>query len=236
MPRDTLSVLPEKIADSPYSVYSTGGRPRLGYKTLAGAVDAIAARVRAATGPTYTYLYTLAVDEAAHHYGVTRPEVRAAVLDFDKELRRLCGLIGGLARTVVSADHGFLDVPQERRHQFTAAHELTATLRFPPSGDARVLNFHVDPADDEQFRRSFHRRFGNHFLLLSTDEAQCLHLFGPGPLSAETKARLGDYLAISKGVDIVEYRPRYGQGKLVTLPSHHSGLSRDEMRIPLLII
>jgi hypothetical protein len=236
MQRETLCVLPEKISESAYSTYFAGGTPRAGYKTLAAAVDVIAGRVRTATHPTYTYFYTHDLDAVAHQYGVDRPEVQAALLDLDRELQRLALLIGDRARIVISADHGFLDAPREARRQITAAHELARMLRCPPSGDARVLYFHVEPGQEERFREGFVKRLGSVFLLLSAAEAQCLQLFGPGPLSSVTRERIGDFLAVSLGREIIEYRPRHGSGLLTSLASHHSGLSPAEMRIPLILV
>lgn len=233
---DTLCLFPEAISDNVYSRYFSGGAMRRGYKTLHQAINMIIERVRAATVPTYTYLYMRQVDDTAHKYGMERPELRFTLLNFDRELRRLAAALSGQARIVVSADHGFLDAPRTAKHQINASHSLAATLRCPPSGDARVLYFHLRDSAAEQFREGFTKRFGDRFVLISPADAERLELFGPGPVPPETKGRLGDYIAISTGVDVMEYRPVSGVGRVMALASHHSGLSPAEMRIPLVVV
>jgi hypothetical protein len=233
--RDTLSLLPEKIAGSVYSAYFSGGSARGGYKTLRGAVDVILARVRAAQGPTFTHLYWDRVDEVAHRYGAGRPEVLTAIVELDREVRRLSDGLGGRGRIVLTADHGFLDTRDGARHWIRPSDALMDSLRYNPSGDARVLYLHVRDGAEARVRESFRRRFGSRFLLIATDEAEELELFGPGALSPQTKSRVGDLMAVSMGPDVIMYRPSGNTGKALLKVSHHSGLTPAEMRIPLVV-
>ena len=79
-------------------------------------------------------------------------------------------------------------------------------------------------------RELFRERFGDRFFLIDADEAEELELFGPGPMSAETRRRIGGLIAVSRGVDVVQYRP-YAD----PMVGHHSGLTPDEMMIPLIV-
>lgn len=232
---DTLALFPAGIVDSVSSAYFSGGRPRRGYRTLTEAIDTIVARVGAAVEPTYTYLYWPRVDTEAHRHGLGHPRVRGALLELDRQLERLAEELDGRARLVMSADHGFLDTPAEARHPIRPTAEIMAWLRFPPSGDARVLHLHSDDGAEESLRHSFKSRYGERFLLLSLEEAERLKLFGPDSIAAEVRGRLGDLIAISRGADVIEYVRSGGPGRFVSAASHHSGLTRDEMRIPLVV-
>ena len=108
-------------------------------------------------------------------------------------------------------------------------------LRFPPSGDARVVYFHTWDWAKDRVRRYFERRFGDRFLLVDTDDALALGLFGEGDVSEESRERFGDVVAISAGRDILEYNVERGSGRMVQLNSHHSGMTPDEMRIPMIV-
>ena len=46
---------------------------------------------------------------------------------------------------------------------------------------------------------------------------------------------MGDLVAISAGADMLEYHTVRGPGQSVMLNCHHSGLTPEEMRVPLAI-
>ena len=50
-----------------------------------------------------------------------------------------------------------------------------------------------------------------------------------------TAARLGDFVAISRGAHVLGYHPTNGARELLRHASHHSGLRPEELRIPLLL-
>ena len=233
--RDSLALLPDQISGSVYSVYFSGGRARRGYRSLHEAVDIALERVRNSDEPTYTYLYTPRVDGAAHRYGTRHPEVRSAILGLDRQLERLEAGLAGRGRIVVSADHGFLDAGGGATHQIRASDPLMSWLRVPPSGDARVVYLHVRQGACDRVRHWFREEFGGRFMLVSLDEAEHLRLFGPDPLSPQTRERMGDLIAISTGPDVIEYRPPGVAGRIAGEVSHHSGLTPSEMRVPLII-
>ena len=235
IPRDTLVALPERIADSVCSKYISGGRATFGYKSFREAVRTVAERVRGASSPTYTYLYTDRLDGAIHVHGSRHVEVRATLSHLDRHLERLWQQIGSRARMVVSSDHGFLDVPQGSIHQVRDSDLLIDLLKFPPSGDARVLYLHIRSGAEAGVRRLFQERFGSRFLLLTVDDAIALELFGPGPLSPTALSRVGDLIAISRGPDVIEYRPAGGVGRIMSQASHHSGLTPSEVLVPLVV-
>ena len=233
--RDALSVLPEKIATSVYSAYFSGNAPTFGYKSFEGAVDSVIARIDRASQSTFTYLYTDRLDGLAHIHGVTRPEVLAAVSSLDRQLARLSKALSGHATVVATADHGFLDAPASARHQLRVTDPVIALLRSPPSGDARVLYLHIRDGTEQRLREQFRERFGERFALITVDEAETLELFGPGPLSTETRRRMGDFVAISMGQDVITYHAGSGVAKAMLEASQHSGLSPSEMCIPLIV-
>lgn len=233
--RDTLSMLPEAIVDSTYSRYASAGHPRLGYRTLREGAETLLGRVHGARGPTFTYLYTPRVDSVAHELGTSALELEAEVAQIEEVVEYLAVSLGAGTRLLVTADHGHLDVPIGLRHQLHEGSVLATEQRIPPSGDPRAIYFHLRAGASGRFRENFEARFGIEFALLSIEELEEMELLGPGPLSDDTRGRVGDMIAVSLGDPILGMPGITGGEKSLSLASHHSGLSPSEMRIPLLV-
>ena len=136
----------------------------------------------------------------------------------------------------LSADHGHLGVGPDELLLIREDDGLPELLAAEPAGDSRVLHFHVRPGAAEAFAARFRELFGEAFLLLTTQEVDELRLLGPEPLSPMTAARLGDFVAISRGAHVLGYHPTNGARELLRHASHHSGLRPEELRIPLLLV
>jgi hypothetical protein len=236
MTRDVLTLLPSRIVSSVSSSYFSGTRARIGYESLADVVNFIVARVNYATTPTYTYLYSPRIDTEAHFLGVGHQDVRAIVNELSRVVEQLAGGLDGRARIVVAADHGMLDSPVSARNGFKPSSDIFDALRFGPTGDDRVLYFHLREGAEERFRRRVKAQYGDRFYVITVAEAERLQLFGPDPIESNVRDRFGDLVMISGGVDMIEYAPGGHIGHRVDLNAFHSGLSPSEMRVPLIVI
>ena len=233
--RRTLCLLPEAIASSVYSHYWTGGEPATGYHSLEEAFASVGEAVRGRGGPSFSYVYAPHVDHAAHQRGPDSREARSAVVALDRLVERLAGELGDAARVVLTSDHGHLIVPAQERLMIRPADGLPDLLASPPSGDSRVIEFHVRSGEAERFAARFRERFGESFYLLSTAELEALELLGPQPLAACTRARLGDFTAIARGAAVLGYQPARASREALQHVSHHAGLTPSELRVPLVV-
>lgn len=233
--RDTLSVFPRPLADSVYSVYLSGGRPRQGYSSLREVADLLTSRVASAATPTYTFVYTPLIDDAAHRYGALHARTIETVARVNAEMEKLADGLRGTGKLVVSADHGLLDAPPGARRRLVPSHQVTGALTFAPSGDARVLYLHVEAGSGAADLDALRHRLGSRFLLISVQEAEDLELFGPGLISPAVRERMGDVIAISSGHDVAAYEPDIRMWSIMNEKSQHSGLSRSEMQVPLVV-
>lgn len=230
--RRCFSVSPKRIAGSVYSRYSSADADHFGYASIMDAIDAIDHRIRAADGPTYTYLYIPYIDTAEHHHGPYARPVMKALDHVRSRMRLLFERLHGRARMVVTADHGQIDVAAGGREILDRNDPLIKMLRLPPSCEPRAPALHVRPGMLDAFAAAFRERLGDRFALLTVDEADELRLFGAPPLSVETRRRLGDYIAIPHGPHVILYEPKK---QLRALKGFHGGLTPDEMRIPLML-
>jgi hypothetical protein len=234
--QQTLVLTPPYIAHTPYNVWSRGGTPGVGYTSIPNAVDQIIARVMSAgADTTYTHWYMPDVDSICHHKGVDHPDVIPLVMGIDAELARLADRLAGRARIIVSADHGLIDVPRENQVLLRDGDAMLECLAVPPTGDARMPIFHLREGQDAQaFAAAFGERFGDRMILISTDEAERLELFGPGRMSGVSRQRFGDFIALPFHPATLAYHPANKPvGELFI--AVHAGLSPQEMWVPLCV-
>ena len=239
MKREVALVMPTNIIDTPFTRYMAGGNPCIGYGRHAEAAYKIADRIVQSTGPTYTYWYTPYPDTLAHELGTRDQRVLNSIEDLDMAIGKLIGSLRQRnvgARIVVTADHGHLDVGGAGHLEVTANDPLLAYLTCPPSGDVRTLYWHVKPGMHHEFKLAFKQRFGEWFLLISAADAEIEGLFGPDRLSDETRARIGDFICIALGREVLRYTGAPGRDRYLAQRSHHSGLSAAEMLVPLIMI
>jgi Type I phosphodiesterase / nucleotide pyrophosphatase len=230
--RDTAAFIHRRIADSAYTRYVCGGHKVHPYDSLESAADAISARVATTAEPAFSYFYYSAIDTAVHIHGPSSREVAAEVTKLDSELSRLEGRLNGQARILVSADHGSYDVRPGQKLVIEPDDDLSRILLTPPAGESPVPSFHVRPGHEDEFAAKFRARAGDTHALLTTDEVDELRLFGPKPLSPITKARLGDFIALSAHGEAVVYSP---ETAVVNMKGFHGGLTPTEVRIPLVV-
>lgn len=227
-------IQPARISDSAYSRYARGeeGDCR-GYESFEEALALVLEHTAEPT-PGYTYLYLPDVDGTSHRHGPTSSETGAAVAEVEALLTRLAEELPPSARLIASADHGQIEVPREARHALGPDDPLRALLCAPPSGEPRAPLFHVQEGRREEFAAAFGERFGERFHLLSLEEVEELRLLGPTPLHPRTRARLGDFMALAEGPDVI-FATTEGETGLLEVKGQHGGLHPDEVRIPLLV-
>jgi hypothetical protein len=230
--RDVSALMPAPIAESVYTRYMRGGTPVQGYGSLEEALAALAARLSASDSPSYTYVYYSRIDGATHAHGPASREVAAEVDALEGMVAQLHESLAARARIILTSDHGAIEVPAAKKLELAANDPLLDLLRCVPSGEPLVPLLHAREGQREAAFAAFRRRFGEAFAWLSVDEAEELRLLGPGPLAAATRERLGDYLGLSaEGMALV-----YGGDEGIrSMRGFHGGLSRDEVRTPLVL-
>lgn len=235
--RDSISLLPEEIADSAFSTYVAGGTPQQGYETLSKAIDAVLDRLSQSKDPTYTYLYTPKVDTAAHQFGRDHDNTLAVTRELDSEVRRLAEQMPAETRVVMTADHGLLDRDESQAHEIEPKDPMVGYLKREPWGDGRAVQFDVREDDSERFSDTFRERFGDGFYLVTTEEAERLELYGPGAISPQARRRLGTHVAVSRGADVIHFLyPKKTSREYLPKVSEHSGLTPSEMLVPLVVV
>jgi hypothetical protein len=234
MTHQPLSVLPAKLPNTLYSVYSRGNTPGLGYWAIDDGINEIIKHLQNARQPTYTYLYIPDVDSLSHVRGWDHEDVLALMMFVDQNLARMAETLGGRVRIVVSSDHGHTTVRLADRLAIYDGDPILECLEAPPSGNPPTPMFHVKKGRLADFAKLFEERFSDHFSLVSSEEAEEMELCGPGKMTEIAKRRFGHFIGLARGSLTLKY---YEHGKVPASDDYggHSGLTPGEMRIPLAI-
>ena len=190
--------------------------------------------IATAPGKSFTYVYFTEVDSCAHAYGEFHPVTRAAVHRAAALVEALGNALVGKARFVVTADHGHLNSPGETWTTLTPSAPLSQHLTCVPAGEPRTLFFHTKPGSNGPFQDLFDAALGDRFILMRSEDAAEMGLFGPSDLISDAaRARMGTFFALSRGRWSV-YASESEEG--VTLQSMHGGITTAESIVPLIVI
>ena len=182
----------------------------------------------------YIYAYWGDLDELQHVYGPNDLRVQQ---EFRSLQRAMIRLFTHLKQNVhkktlvlVTADHGQKQTQVLSEYNVNQAEDFIDCLHLLPTGESRLPYLHIRPGYAERVREIVETRWPGKFLLLSSDQAASVGLFGPTPYHTELFSRLGDLILIARK-DAYLYWPQ----KENSLKGRHGGLSRSEMLTPLLI-
>jgi hypothetical protein len=204
------------------------------YLAAAG-VDALAARMLAAlaggAGRALVYGYLPDLDRAGHLSGVDSPPWRVAAAGLDRLLTALLDGLPADAALLVTADHGQLDVPPDRRIDIAADPRLSAGVAAV-AGEPRVRYLHAVPGAAPDVLAAWRAVLGDTAWVVGRDEAVATGWFGPVPPAH--LGRVGDVVAArrDRGAVLSTGTEPPIVGRLV---AYHGSFTAVEMAVPLLI-
>jgi len=219
------------IVDATYNAFHCGGAERRSYESLEGFVEQTAAAVRSGPERKFVYAYWPQFDVLSHQHGVGSPEVRAHFDALDAAIGRLIERLAGTdTMLLVTADHGFVDVPASETLELPAS--LAAQLRFPLCGERRIAFCHVH--ETKSFIEKAKEFLGERAAVRPSQDLVDEGWFGPGRPHPRFAERIGDVAIVMNGrAAIKDWVP--GEKRHVLI-GDHGGTSEDEMRIPLVVV
>jgi hypothetical protein len=231
--RPAYTVMPAHLAQSTYSRYAHAGArilPAIDDETF---VAQVLRALDADPGPCSVYAYEPRFDETAHRFGVASERTAAVVRRLDGLFARLADELARRdALLVVTADHGFIDVPAERRLQLEDFPRVRETLARPLCGGPRAPICYVAEPHRDRFADVVSREFAGLFVAVPSAELVADGWFGPGNPDARLASRLGTHMLLPRAdvylvdrVDGEEHARHVGM---------HGGSSPAEMRVPLI--
>ncbi|MBO2516684.1 MAG: hypothetical protein CW338_05295 [Clostridiales bacterium] len=175
----------------------------------------------------YMYCYWGDPDHTMHERGCYDEKVLQIVRDIDRYIEDLAASLPEDVLLMVTADHGLIDGEwvylEEHR-------ELTGMLLKRPSVEPRACAFYLKDEYKEAFPKLFNSLYGEHFRLLTAKEFVEGGYLGGGKDHPKLYDFIGDYIALSLDKTCISLLPKDG-----TLIGMHAGLTRQEMKVPLIV-
>ncbi len=171
-------------------------------------------------------------DTAAHYYG-TRTEEEKASTEIYLKIMKDIFLDGSMKNTLIllGSDHGQMQSPSTSKVDIGKYRWFLKGLTMPPTGEFRASYLYLRNGMEQGFLEKLNEEFSNRFIILKSDKAITLELFGDKKVSSRLKERIGDVIMVSKGTNFLSYP--YDEFEL---RARHGGLNENEMRVPFVVL
>ncbi len=233
--RPSVLASPVQIAGSPFSRRHARGATTIAYAGLEGLVEAIVASVDRLVGPAggYIHAYYPDFDSLSHDHGANSPASVAEFARIDAAFAVLLDrLVGRPVDIVVSADHGFIDAPDEQALCLNDLPELAGMLAAPLSGERRAAFCAVRSGAEAEFECAAREVFAGRVAVARSADLLAGGLFGPGRPHPRIHERIGSHaLLMEAGWTIRDLLPGEDDHFMRGV---HGGLSPQEMWIPVI--
>lgn len=179
--------------------------------------------------PSIQYVYYPEPDGIMHEKGPYSKEAKEELARIDSIVEEYANSLLEDTVLLITADHGHTAVlPLE----FYSCKPLLRLLKRKPSNDARCITFSVLPGKECEFEKIFNGLFSSVYQLFKSKDAIEKGFFGIGAIHPRCEDFLADYVAVATN----EYYFNYKAKDDFVFRSHHAGITRDEMQVPICII
>lgn len=224
---NTTVFYPDYIYDSVYSNYVANKKIRKSYSSYQDAINQIL-EIISSDVETFTYLYIPNIDNLEHDNGYDSKEVLNELKKIEMQLERLKKED---VVTIVTADHGQTNISKDIVMDFEKYDKYFYAY---PGIDFGMATYYVKKENKKEFEEEFVKDYKNTMYLFKTDEFINNKIFGPNDTNKALLENLGEYVSIcnsdSQFINSPQIEEYYKKTK-----GNHSGLTADEMIIPLII-
>ena len=222
-------LFPKYIYDSIYSNFVINKENRHSYNNFRDIVNFMKKNCQSKS-ESYTYLYLPDIDTLEHENGIDSKIVKDKLDEIENLIKNLCD--NEDLTIIFTADHGQTNVTRDVVLDFE---EYDNMFYAYPSIDYGTASYYIKKGYEDAFEKSFKDKYDDDMILFKTEDLINNNFFGIGNFKSSAKDNLGEYISICQKERYLINDPNvekyYGKIK-----GNHSGLSCDEMIIPLIII
>jgi hypothetical protein len=232
----SLQFAHKAYATAAFNSIAFAGAEVSAHHTLAQALTQMKQALNRVPGKAVFHFYWPEIDAIAHEYG-------PGSIYHDAEIAGFWRTFDSVFRDVASpdtlylftADHGQVGGNKDETIYLNELMpELAGYLAVSPTGNLIYPNggprdqfLHVKPEYRDTALALLHRHLDGEAAIMTVDAALEMGLFGPRPVAAETRRRLGDILILPRDGQFIFWREK---GLLENrFDGHHGGLAPDEL-------
>lgn len=224
--------MPREIISSDFSRMFSGVNSNThGFYSIKEAFSNMSKKIKK-NNSSFNYLYIDGLDETSHRYGTKSKEVQNIINEIEEGIKKVKKENEDLT-IILTADHGQVDMVNMM--YLNQNNDYTKFFYALPSIDTRMISFFVKEDCKKDFVDTFMKEFGQDVILLTKDEVDKFKLFGNQNLSKNTLDSLGEYIAIVVNNKFMVCDTINLEDKINT-KGNHSGLTKEETTIPLVVI
>ena len=171
-------------------------------------------------------MYSNEPDYTFHRFGAYSFLGKLEMKKADKHFKILCDCLSDTL-IIALADHGHINTSYITLSDYP---KLYSMLKSDISIDCRCVSFRVKDGFKNEFLHELKSVLKDDFIILSKKEVIDKKLFGTGKENKYFNVALGDYIAVAVGDKSIRYNENSRTKK-----SSHSGITEDEMYVPLII-
>ena len=171
------------------------------------ALEALSSRT-----PTTVYLYWGEIDAAGHRYGVGSDEWLQQLEELNSALKRLAERAPAWAALFVTADHGMVNVPEQRRIDYSGVEDASDAARAATA-------------------QRWAQYWGERAWVIDSRDLMRAGYFGPIVTDA-ARSRIGDLMVCARD-DWALYDMRHYQERALHMVGQHGSLTDAERLVPL---
>jgi len=207
------------------------GADYIGETGIEPLADAMIDALTEPAGPVIVYGYHPDVDHIGHVHGVGSGHWLDQIRRLERLLARLAARLPGDAALFVTADHGQLNVPWDRRFDLDRDSRLRDGVHLV-AGEPRVRYLHVEPGALADVVKTWQGVLGDAAMVMTRDEAITTGWYGEvAPAHVD---RIGDVVVICRGqYAVIESVVDPGAAGLI---GYHGSLTAAEVEIPLITL
>ncbi|MBC8415605.1 MAG: alkaline phosphatase family protein [Candidatus Cloacimonetes bacterium] len=186
------------------------------------------------TSRKFIMSYSANPDGLEHKNGIHSKIVEDYLKEIDIACEKLTHKLKGTNTSIlITADHGLVDV--NKYFYANEDEELFDCLILPTMPEPRFISFFVKKHKFDKFQDVI-QKYKDKFLILTRDEFLAKGFLGKGKMHQRIDDMLGDFVGIATSdAAIKTVFEQNGKWEKEFL-AHHSGLTSDEMMVPLIKI
>lgn len=220
-----------ELINSEFTKMFSGDNYRYGYYSVKDAFSKISSKLRTENEKSFSYLYINGIDEASHMYGVDSKQVNDLILEVENGIKHILQENEDVS-IVLTADHGQVDMASML--YLNQNIDFSKYFYALPTMDTRMINFFVKEEYKKEFEDNFMKEFSHDVILFTKDEAKEYKLFGTDSYTKRADKSLGEYIAVVVNNKFMVCDKVTQEDSMYT-KGNHSGLTKEEITVPLVV-